>query len=385
VRKGKFLFTSESVTMGHPDKMADQISDAILDSILVQDPHARVACETLVKTGVVIVAGEITTKAVVSIPDVVRETVKEIGFTDTSMGFDHKTCGVVVMLDKQSPDISMGVTAAKGKEQGAGDQGIMFGYACNHTPELMPAPIMFAHKLCARLAQVRRSKKIPYLFSDGKSQVTVEYLDGKIKRIDSVVISSQHAKKVSQARIKKDVIAHVIRPSLPKRLLDGRTKFHVNPTGRFEVGGPQGDCGVTGRKIIVDTYGGWAKHGGGAFSGKDPSKVDRSANYYARYVAKNVVAAGLAPSCEIQLGYAIGVAHPVGVYIDTWGTGVLPDDDIAEIVRKNFDFRPAAMIKELDLLRPIYKATASNGHFGKKEFPWEKTDRAAKLRKAARL
>lgn len=385
MRKGKFLFTSESVTMGHPDKMADQISDAILDAILTQDPRSRVACETMVKTGVVIIAGEITTKAVVSIPDVVRETVEEIGFTDTSMGFDHNTCGVIVMLDKQSPDISLGVTAAKGKEQGAGDQGIMFGYACNHTPELMPAPIMFAHKLCARLAHVRRSKKIPYLFADGKSQVTVEYLDGKLKRIDSVVISSQHARKVSQARIKKDVLAHVIRPALPKRLLDGKTKFHVNPTGRFEVGGPQGDCGLTGRKIIVDTYGGWGKHGGGAFSGKDPSKVDRSANYYARYVAKNVVAAGLAPSCEIQLGYAIGVARPVGVYIDTWGTGVLPDDDIAEIVLKNFDFRPAAMIKELNLLRPIYKATASNGHFGKKEFPWEKTDKAARLRKAAKL
>jgi len=339
----------------------------------------------MVKTGVVILAGEITTTAVVAIPDVVRETVKEIGFTDTSMGFDCNTCGVLVMLDRQSPDISMGVTASTSKEQGAGDQGFMFGYACNQTPELMPAPIMFAHKLCARLAQVRRSRKIPYLFSDGKSQVTVEYENGKVERIDSVVVSSQHARKVPQSRIKKDVIAHVIKPALPKKLLDGRTKFHVNPTGRFEVGGPQGDCGLTGRKIIVDTYGGWARHGGGAFSGKDPSKVDRSANYYARYVAKNVVAAGLASSCEIQLGYAIGVAHPLGVYIETDGTGVLPDDDIAAIVRKHFDFRPASMIEELDLLRPMYKATAANGHFGKKEFPWENTDRAAKLRKAAGL
>ena len=385
MRSGDFLFTSESVTVGHPDKMADQISDAVLDAILEQDPKARVACESLVKTGVVILAGEVTTSAIVHYADVAREAVKNIGFTDSCMGFDYKTCGVMVMLDRQSPDISRGVTATKGHEQGAGDQGIMFGYACNQTPELMPAPIQFAHRLTARLAQVRRTKKVPYLYSDGKSQVTVEYDNAKVKRLEAVVISCHHAAKVPQSKIRKDVIEHVIKPALPKKLIDGKTRIYVNPTGRFEIGGPMGDCGVTGRKIIVDTYGGWAKHGGGAFSGKDPSKVDRSANYFARYVAKNVVAAGLAASCEIELGYAIGVARPVGVYIDTWDTGVIPDDEIAAIVEAHFDFRPAAMIKKLDLLHPIYQKTAQNGHFGNKDFPWEKIDMAAKLRKAAGL
>ncbi|MFH0965635.1 MAG: methionine adenosyltransferase [Planctomycetota bacterium] len=387
MNKGKLLFTSESVTMGHPDKMADQISDAILDAILAQDPNGRVACETLVKTGVVVVAGEITTTAQVYIPDIVRNAVKDIGYCDSSMGFDYKTCGVQVMLDRQSPDISRGVTPKGKKQQGAGDQGLMFGFACNQTPELMPAPILFAHRLCEKLAEVRRSGLIPYLLPDGKSQVTVEYMDGVPVRIHTVVVSTQHLASASHKTIRKDVIDKVIRAALPSRLLDSRTIYHVNPTGKFVVGGPQGDCGLTGRKIIVDSYGGWGRHGGGAFSGKDPSKVDRSANYYARYVAKNVVAAGLARCCEIQVAYAIGVAKPLAVYVHSEGTGVLPDSDLARLVQRCFDFRPAAMIEELDLKRPIYRLTAAHGHFGRnlKQFTWERTDRASLLRKTAGL
>ena len=385
MNKGRLLFTSESVTMGHPDKMADQISDAILDAMIAQDPASRVACETLVKTGVVVVAGEVTTSASVSIPDIVRRTVKDIGYIDSSMGFDYKTCGVQVMLDRQSPDIDRGVTAKGKKQQGAGDQGLMFGFACTQTPQLMPAPIQFSHRLCERLAELRRRRTLPYLLPDGKSQVTVEYHDSKVKRIHTVVISTQHLPSAKQQQIRKDVIEQVIKPVLPKRLLDEHTIYHVNPTGKFVVGGPQGDCGLTGRKIIVDTYGGWARHGGGAFSGKDPSKVDRSANYYARYVAKNVVAAGLADECEIQLAYAIGVAKPLAVYVDTNNTGILPDEKIASLVLRLFDFRPAAMIEQLDLKRPIFQRTAAHGHFGRNEFSWERTDRADALKKAANL
>jgi len=382
-----FLFTSESVSEGHPDKVADQISDAILDSILAQDTKARVACETLVTTGMAMIAGEITTTAYVDMPEIVRQTIKEIGYDDSSMGFDWETCAVLTSIDRQSPDISQGVTEGEGmfKDQGAGDQGLMFGYACNETSELMPMPIMFAHRLTKRLADVRKNKLVSFLRPDSKSQVSVQYINDKPVRIDSVVVSSQHTPDVSYETLREAIMEEVVKNVLPAELLDEKTKYFINPTGRFVVGGPMGDCGLTGRKIIVDTYGGQGSHGGGAFSGKDPSKVDRSASYMARYVAKNVVAAGLADKCEVQLAYAIGVAEPVSVMINAFGTGKIPSNEIARIVQEEFDMRPAGIIKTLDLLRPIYKKTAAYGHFGRElpEFSWEKTDRAASLRKRA--
>ncbi len=386
-----FMFTSESVSEGHPDKMCDQISDAILDALLTEDPQSRVACESLVKTGMAVVAGEITSKAVVPYSDIVRRTVKEIGYTSSEMGFDSETCAVLIAVDRQSPDISQGVTEGEGlhKEQGAGDQGLMFGYACNETDELMPFPIQMAHRLVENLTAVRKAGKVDFLRPDAKSQVSVEYKDGRPVRIDSVVISSQHSPGVSHEKLAAFITEEVIKKTIPAQYLDGKTRYHVNPTGRFVVGGPMGDCGLTGRKIIVDSYGGYGRHGGGAFSGKDPSKVDRSAAYMARYVAKNVVAAGIATHCELQLSYAIGLAEPLSVLVDTFGTGVLPDDKVAALVREAFDFRPAALVKTLDLKRPIYRATAAYGHFGRKAekglFPWEKTDRAEELRKAAGL
>ncbi|NOY89806.1 MAG: methionine adenosyltransferase [Deltaproteobacteria bacterium] len=377
------LFTSESVTEGHPDKICDAISDSVLDAILTKDPHARVACETMVKTGYAIIAGEVTTSAWVDLPEIVRQTIREIGYTDSAMGFDADTCAVLNAIEKQSPDISQGVTAGKGlhKEQGAGDQGLMFGYAVDETRQLMPLPIDLAHKLTKRLAKVRKSGSLPWLRPDGKSQVTVEYDGDKPKRIDAVVLSTQHAEEISYRALKQAVIEEVITPMLPKRMVDKRTRIYVNPTGRFVIGGPYGDAGLTGRKIIVDTYGGMGRHGGGAFSGKDPSKVDRSAAYFARYVAKNIVAAKLAKRCEVQVAYAIGVARPMGVYVSTFGTGVVSDEKIARRVQQLFDFRPAAIIETLNLLRPIYRATAAYGHFGRteKSFTWERTDRAAEL------
>ena len=379
----KTLFTSESVTEGHPDKICDNVSDAVLDALLAQDPHSRVACETMVKTGYAIVAGEITSKAIIDVPTIIRETIADIGYTHSDMGFDAGTCAVLAAVEQQSPDISQGVTAGAGlhKEQGAGDQGLMFGYACDETKELMPAPIAFSHKLAKKLTQVRKKGDLGYLRPDGKTQVTVEYEDGKVKRIDAVVVSSQHAEGIKHKQLKSDIIQQVVLPTLPKRLIDNRTKLHINPTGRFVLGGPYADAGLTGRKIIVDTYGGMGRHGGGAFSGKDPSKVDRSACYYSRYVAKNIVAAKLATRAEVQVAYAIGVAKPVGVYVTTFGTGVVDDEKIARAVSKIFDFRPAALIEELDLLRPIYRPTAAYGHFGRSEktFTWERTDRAAEL------
>ena len=377
----RYQFTSESVTEGHPDKICDQVSDAILDAILASDPKARVACETLAKTGFVVVAGEITTSAWVDIPVIVRETVKEIGYTDSSMGFDYETCAVLTAIEKQSPDISQGVTEGEGlhKEQGAGDQGLMFGFATDETPELMPAPISYAHQLAKRLAEVRKSKKAPFLRPDGKTQVTVEYDGTTPTRVDAIVVSSQHSPDVKHKTLKEAVVELVIDKVIPKKLIDKNTKIYVNPTGRFVIGGPFGDAGLTGRKIIVDTYGGMGRHGGGAFSGKDPSKVDRSACYYARYVAKNVVAAGLAKRCEVQIAYAIGVAKPVGVYVTTYGTGVIEDEKLAKYILDKFDMRPKAIIEQLDLLKPVYKRTAAYGHFGRAEFSWEKTDRAAEL------
>lgn len=362
-----YLFTSESVTEGHPDKIADQISDAVLDEILRQDPEGRVACEAMVTTGLVLVAGEITTSCYVDIPKIARGTIEEIGYNDASYGFDNKACAVLTAIDEQSPDISMGVDTG-----GAGDQGMMFGFAVNETPELMPLPIHLAHRLTEKLAEVRKKKVLPYLRPDGKSQVTVEYSDGKPVRAHTVVVSCQHGPDKAQKEIKDDILEHVIRPVCGK-YLDDKTIIHVNPTGRFIIGGPPGDCGLTGRKTIVDTYGGVGRHGGGCFSGKDPSKVDRSACYYARYVAKNVVAAGLADKCEIQVAYAIGVAEPVSLKVDTFGTGKKDDDMILDIVKNNFDFTPAGIMKELDLRRPIYKKTASYGHFGREEpaFTWE--------------
>ena len=384
-----YLFTSESVTMGHPDKVADRISDSILDAMLAQDPDSRVACETMVTTGMVIVAGEITTKAVVDIPSVIRETIKNIGYTDASIGFDYENCAVIVSLDRQSPDISQGVTQGKGlhKEQGAGDQGLMFGFACKETSVLMPLPIHLAHRLTEQLAKMRQSKKLPWLRPDGKSQVTVEYENNKPKRIHTVVISTQHNPDIKYSKLRREIIEKVIKPTLPKKLVDKNTAYHVNPTGRFVVGGPKGDCGLTGRKIIVDTYGGRGCHGGGAFSGKDPSKVDRSASYMARYIAKNIVAAGLADACEVQLSYAIGVAEPVSVLIDTEGTAKISETKIAQIVRKIFPLTPKAMIQHLKLKRPVFEATSYHGHFGRNlpDFTWEKTDMVAKLRKAAGL
>lgn len=376
-----YLFTSESVTEGHPDKIADQISDAILDAIFAQDPYGRVACETLVTTGLAFVAGEISTKCYVDIPKVVRETIRDIGYTRAKYGFDYETCGVINAIQEQSPDIALGVDI-----QGAGDQGLMFGYASDETPELMPMPIMLAHKLVRRLAEVRRAEILDYLRPDGKSQVTVEYVNGRPNRIDTVVISTQHSAEVPLKQIREDVIEQVILPILPKELVDlDSITYHINPTGRFVIGGPHGDTGLTGRKLIADTYGGVGSHGGGAFSGKDPTKVDRSGAYNARYIAKNFVAAGLAKKCEVQLAYAIGVADPVSVLVDTKGTGAIPDEELIKMVRTHFELTPAGMIKSLDLRRPIYKQTAAYGHFGRTEpdFTWERTDKAEALRQEA--
>jgi S-adenosylmethionine synthetase len=381
------LFTSESVSMGHPDKVADQISDAILDANLAQDPMARVACETLVTTGLVVVGGEITSKADVHIQDVVRETIKEIGYTDPDIGFDYKSCGIVVALDKQSGDIAMGVDESEDHEQGAGDQGLMFGYACQDTPELMPFPIFYARVLLEELAQLRTSGTLPYLRPDSKSQLTVEYEGHKPVRVHTVVISTQHSADVEQAQIKADLTDQLIKKVLPDEMIDDDLTIHVNPTGRFVVGGPHGDCGVTGRKIIVDTYGGRGSHGGGAFSGKDPSKVDRSASYAARHVAKNIVAAGLADRCEVQLSYAIGVAEPLGITVTTGGTGEVTEETLEEAVAQVFDLRPRAIIDYYNLRRPIYKETARYGHFGRTgdAYTWERTERVDELRKAAGL
>ena len=385
----RYLFTSESVTMGHPDKVADQISDAIVDAVYEKDPQGRVACETLLTTGLVVIAGEITTTADIDFQEVARRTIKEIGYTSGDIGFDYKNCGILVSVHKQSPDISQGVTEGQGlhKEAGAGDQGLMFGYACRETKELMPLPIHLAHRLVERLAYAREKKLIPWLRPDGKSQVTVEYKDDKPLRVHTVVVSTQHSDGVPYTTIRREIIKKIILPVIPKGMLDKDTIYHVNPTGRFVVGGPAGDTGVTGRKIIVDTYGGRGRHGGGAFSGKDPSKVDRSASYMARYVAKNIVAAGLADRCEVQLSYAIGVAEPLSIHVDTEGTGRIPDEKIVALIRKHFPLTPAGMIDHLKLRRPIYRETARDGHFGRllPNFTWEKTDKAAALRKDAGL
>jgi len=387
VERGSFLFTSEAVSMGHPDKLADQISDGILDALFAKDPFSRVACETLVTTGLALVAGEITTRAVVEYGDVVRQVIREVGYNDDRMGICADTCAVLQSIHGQSPDIALGVNedVATGKEIGAGDQGMMFGYACNDTPELMPLPICLAHQLLHRLTDARFRCEVPWLRPDSKSQVTVQYEGHKPVRIDSVVISTQHTPEVMQEEIREYVVERIVKPLLPRELVNGQVTYYVNPTGRFEIGGPHGDTGLTGRKIIVDTYGGWARHGGGAFSGKDPTKVDRSAAYMARHVAKNVVAAGIADRCEVQLAYAIGVSDPVSVLVDTEGTGKLDDERICHLIREVFPLTPGGIIRYLDLRRPIYRKTASGGHFGRNEpeFTWEKTDRAAELTKAA--
>jgi S-adenosylmethionine synthetase len=383
----EYLFTSESVSEGHPDKVSDQISDAVLDAILTQDTNARVACETLCSTGLIVMSGEITTNALVDYNVIARETVKRIGYTSSDIGFDSNTCAVLTAFNKQSPDIAQGVNRTKEQEvdQGAGDQGLMFGYACDETPQLMPMPIYYAHRLMERQAELRRSERLPWLRPDAKSQVSVSYKNGKPHRVETVVISTQHHPEISHVALTEAVIEEIIKPVIPKNMLNGDTRYLVNPTGRFVVGGPMGDCGLTGRKIIVDTYGGAAHHGGGAFSGKDPSKVDRSAAYAGRYVAKNVVAAGIASRCEVQLAYAIGVARPVSLMVETFGTGKISDDKIAKLIERNFDLRPRAIIRSLNLLRPIYLKTAAYGHFGRDEpeFTWEATDKAAQLRVSA--
>ncbi|SFJ26560.1 methionine adenosyltransferase [Paenibacillus sp. UNC496MF] len=392
--KGRHLFTSESVTEGHPDKICDQISDAVLDAFLEVDPYARVACEVSVATGLVLVIGEISSRAdYVDIPAIVRRTIKDIGYTRAKYGFDYSTCAVLTSLNEQSADIAQGVNAAlesrdgvdvrqENEDIGAGDQGLMFGFASNETPELMPLPIALAHRISRRLSEVRKDGTLEYLRPDGKTQVTIEYVDGKPKRVDAIVVSTQHAEEISLEQIQADIRKHVIAPVVPAEWLDGETKYFINPTGRFVIGGPQGDAGLTGRKIIVDTYGGYARHGGGAFSGKDPTKVDRSAAYAARYVAKNIVAAGLAEKCEIQLAYAIGVANPVSINVDTYGTGKVDEEVLVEVIQKNFDLRPAGIIKMLDLRRPIYSKTAAYGHFGRTDIdaPWERVDKAEQLK-----
>jgi S-adenosylmethionine synthetase len=385
----EYLFTSESVSEGHPDKVADQISDAILDAILAEDPPARVACETLVSTGLVVISGEITTKAHINYREIAQDAVRRIGYDNSDIGFDYKSCAILTAINRQSPDIAQGVNEGQGLDldQGAGDQGLMFGYACNETASLMPLPIHYAHRIMERQAEVRRDGRLPWLRPDAKSQLTVRYVDGRPQSIDTIVVSTQHDPDVSHAQISEAVIEEIIKPVVPKELLTTTTRYLVNPTGRFVVGGPHGDCGLTGRKIIVDTYGGAARHGGGAFSGKDPSKVDRSAAYAARYVAKNVVAAGLAERCEVQVAYAIGVARPVSLMVNTFGTGKVSDEIIVDLIGKHFDLRPKGIIQSLDLLRPIYRKTAAYGHFGRDEpeFTWEATDKAAALRSAAGL
>ncbi len=383
------LFTSESVSEGHPDKVADQISDAILDAILTQDPHARVGCETMVTTGMAIIAGEITTSAWVDMPDVVRQTIRSIGYNSSDMGFDWQSCAVLTSIDKQSPDIAQGVNEGSGidLDQGAGDQGLMFGYACTETRVLMPMPITYAHRLTKRQSEVRKSGRLPWLRPDAKSQVTIEYEENVPKRIEAVVLSTQHDETINYEDLKEGVMEEIIKPILPPEMIDSKTKFYINPTGRFVIGGPVGDCGVTGRKIIVDTYGGRGSHGGGAFSGKDPSKVDRSSSYMGRYIAKNIVAAGLAAEIEIQVAYAIGISQPVSINVNSFGTGAISDDTIKALILRHFDLRPKAIIQHLNLLRPIYQATAAYGHFGRERenFTWEKTDKAAILREDAKL
>lgn len=377
-----YMFTSESVSEGHPDKVSDQISDGILDALLKQDPQSRVAVETLVKTGLVVIAGEVTSRAVIDYGQIARKVIQEIGYNSSELGFDARSCGVLVAVEQQSEDIAAGVNVGEGlhQEQGAGDQGMMFGYACNETPELMPATIQFSHNLLKKLSDLRRKQEVAYLRPDAKSQVTCEYRNGKLARVDTVVISTQHDESVTHKELTDFIVNRVIKSVIPNELIDDKTKYHVNPTGRFVIGGPQGDCGLTGRKIIVDTYGGHGAHGGGAFSGKDPTKVDRSAAYMGRYVAKNVVAAGLADKCLVQLAYAIGVPHPVSVFVDTYNTGTQPEERIAEVIREVFDLTPGGIVKNLGLLKPMYQKTASYGHFGRSEFPWEKLDKVKDIK-----